>query len=154
MLSTKLTVCLGLLLVINIEAAPAPKPWHLPNLPPLSPPQPPMYPPQPPMYPPQPPMYPPQPPFYPPQPPIYPPQPPIYPPQPPIYPPQPPFYPPQPPMYPPQPPMCSIFNLFDDLFKPWGMSSSGNQGGYPWTMLNRAESGQWDDQIIEECNPS
>merc|ERR1719427_2553846 len=105
MLSTKLTVCLGLLFVINIEAAPAPEPWHLPNLPPL-------------------------------------------------YPPQPPMYPPQPPIYRPQPPMGSIFDLFDDLFKPWGMSSSGNQGGYPWTMLNRAESGQWDDQIIEECNPS
>merc|ERR1719427_1747222 len=110
MLSTKLTVCLGLLFVINIEAAPAPEPWHLPNLPPL---------------------YPPQPPFYPQQPPFYPPQPPFYPPQPPIYPPQPPIYPPQPPIYRPQPPMGSIFDLFDDLFKPWGMSSSGNQGGYP-----------------------
>merc|ERR1719427_1075778 len=79
MLSTKLTVCLGLLFVINIEAAPAPEPWHLPNLPPL-------------------------------------------------YPPQPPMYPPQPPIYRPQPPMGSIFDLFDDVFKPWGMSSSGNQG--------------------------
>merc|ERR1719427_1772958 len=100
MLSTKLTVCLRLLFVINIEAAPAPEPWHLPNLPPL----------------------------YPPRPPMYPQQPPFYPPQPPFYPPQPPFYPPQPPMYRPQPPMGSIFDLFDDVFKPWGMSSSGNQG--------------------------
>merc|ERR1719427_1371568 len=100
MLSTKLTVCLGLLFVINIEAAPGPEPWHLPNLPPL----------------------------YPQQPPFYPPQPPFYPPQPPFYPPQPPMYPPQPPIYRPQPPMGSIFDLFDDVFKPWGMSSSGNQG--------------------------
>merc|ERR1719427_2638882 len=100
MLSTKLTVCLGLLFVINIEAAPAPEPWHLPNLPPL----------------------------YPPRPPMYPPQPPMYPPQPPMYPPQPPMYPQQPPFYRPQPPMGSIFDLFEDVFKPWGMSSSGNQG--------------------------
>merc|ERR1719427_339270 len=113
MLSTKLTVCLGLLFTINIEAAPAPEPWHLPSLPP-------MYPPRPPMYPPQPPMYPPQPPFYPPQPPMYP----I--PRPPMYPPQPPMYPPQPPMYPmPRPPMGSIF---DDIFNLFGINSFGNQG--------------------------
>merc|ERR1712212_534161 len=78
----KLTVCACLLFVINIEAAPAPKPqWFLPTLPPLYPDyQPPIFPPLPPIYQPQPPIYPPQPPLYPPQPPLYPPQPPIYPP--------------------------------------------------------------------------